>query len=500
MKTSIQNSHVSLTLLLAGSSVLVFSNNIPNKENKKNVVWIVVDDMGIELPCYGTKTIKTPNIDRLVKEGTLFTNAFLTASISSPSRSAMITGMYQTTIGANNHQSGRGKNKITLNKTIQLIPEIFQQNGYFTSNSDYPAKGKSIGKTDYNFEWNKSVYNGVDWSERNTDQPFFAQIQLWGGKYRDNKNWKEIAKEELGVLTSLSDVVLPPYYPRDSVLLADWASYMDCIRYTDKQIGEILKRLENEGLLNNTLIILMGDNGISHARGKQFLYDEGIRTPFIVRGPGIKAGAIRKDLIEHIDMGPISFGFCGIKTPDWMQGKDVFSKGYKTRTAVFSARDRAGETVDRIRAVRTERYKYIRNYYPDRPHLQPSNYKDSKEIIQRLRILHERGELTEMQERLFFSPSRPAEELYDIITDPWETNNLATNPRYGNEIKKMRRILQKWSNATKDPEPEGYEIYDLEMEYQISKTRLKTDKEKIAENVELMKRWQTERPYKKKIK
>jgi arylsulfatase A-like enzyme len=278
----------------------------------------------------------------------------------------------------------------------------------------------------------------------------------------------------------------------------DWASYMDCLRFTDKQIGEILQRLENEGLLNNTLIILMGDNGISHARGKQFLYDEGIRTPFIVRGPGIKAGAIRTDLIEHIDMGAISFGFSGIKVPAWMQGQDVFSKKYKKRKAVFAARDRAGETVDRIRAVRTNRFKYIRNFYPDRPHLQPSNYKDSKEIIIRLRELHSKGELNELQEKLFFTSTRPSEELYDIIADPFETINLAGQPKYSKELKKMREILTKWSIETNDPDPETPEIYDLEMEHQIGKTRSKIDKAKIYDNVELMKRWQTERPYKKK--
>lgn len=487
-----------ITLLLTTPLFIVQGKNGHEKLEKPNILWIVVDDIGIELPCYGTTGIKTPNINRLVSEGTLFKNAFLTASISSPSRSSMITGMYQTTIGANNHLSGRGEKKIFLPNEIQPFPALFKQQGYYTCNGDYPLKSKSIGKTDYNFEWDESIYDGNDWAGRKHGQPFFAQVQLWGGKNRDNARWKEIALKELGNLTPPSSVFLPPYYPRDSVILNDWASYLDCIRYTDKQVGEIIKRLETEGILDKTIIIFMGDNGISHARGKQFLYDEGIRTPFIVKGPGVKAGAIRTDLIEHIDMGAISLGFSSIQVPSWMQGRDVFSKKYNKRNAVFSARDRAGETVDRIRALRTERYKYIKNFYPDRPYLQPSNYKDNKAIIKRLRELHVKGELNELQEKLLFASSRPAEELYDIINDPFETVNLAQNTKYLNILRKLRLQLQTWSKKTNDPEPEIPEIYDIEMRYQLDKTK-SNDKAKVLENIELMKRWQTERPYKKAI-
>lgn len=497
MKSNPIQKKYALTVLLASPVFISQSAKVVCPLVKPNILWIVVDDMGVELPCYGTTSIETPNIDRLVREGTLFTNAFLTASISSPSRSAMITGMYQTSIGANNHLSGRGEKKINLKDDIQLIPALFQQQGYYTCNGDYPLKNKAIGKTDYNFEWDKSIYDGNDWSGRNPRQPFFAQIQLWGGKNRDNTRWKEIALKELGNLTSPSGIKLPPYYPQDSVLLNDWALYLDCIRYTDKQVGEIIKRLETEGILDNTIIIFMGDNGISHARSKQFLYDEGIRTPFIVRGPGVKARAVRTDLIEHIDMGAISLGFSGIEIPSWMQGRDVLSKKYKKRNAVYSARDRAGETVDRIRAVRTEKYKYIRNFYPDRPHLQPSNYKDSKAIIKQLRVLHDKGELNELQEKLLFASKRPTEELYNIIKDPFETTNLAQNPKYLNVLKKMRLQLQVWSIETNDPEPETPEVYDIEMRYQLDKTRSEVDKAKVLENIKLMKRWETERPYRK---
>ncbi len=490
-----KNNRIIPRLTLAAALVSP-SLTVQGSENP-NILWLVIDDMGIEMSCYGEKAIQTPNIDRLAKEGLLFSNAFVTASVCSPVRSAMITGMYQTTIGAHEHQSGRGTRKIHLPSEVTPVPVLFQNAGYFTSNSDYPVNLSRIGKTDYNFEWDPAMYTGVDWSTREPGQPFFAQIQLWGGKHRDNPQWyPEEAQNALGSLTNPSDVVLPPYYPRDSVILDDWAQYLDCVRITDKQVGEIIQRLEDEGILDNTLIILMGDGGISHARGKQFLYDEGIRTPFIVRGPGIKKNSVRHDLIEHIDMAAMSLAFAGIEVPFWMQGRDIFSKEYQEREAVFAARDRCGETVDRIRAVRTGRFKYIRNFYPDRPHLQPTNYKDSKEIIIRLRELYDMGKLDLLQEKLLFAPSRKPEELYDIFIDPFETINLADDPWYADTLKKMRLMLEQWSHNTHDPPPESPEIYEVEMRHQVGKTRGEEARQTILRNINLMNWWEKDRPLK----
>jgi arylsulfatase A-like enzyme len=170
-----------------------------------NIFWIVMDDVGAQLPCYGENAIQTPHIDRLVREGTRFENAFLTCSVCSPSRSAMITGMYQTTIGAHHHRSGRGTQKIHLPPGIELVPALFQRAGYHTSNVGDTNRdtSKGQGKTDYNFEWNKKKHAGNDWSTRQKGQPFFAQIQLWGGKNRnDPGQWhRKVAPKALGKLT-----------------------------------------------------------------------------------------------------------------------------------------------------------------------------------------------------------------------------------------------------------------------------------------------------------
>ena len=173
---------------------------------------------------------------------------------------------------------------------------------------------------------------------------------------------------------------------------------------------------------------------------------------------------------------------------------------YRPKDAVFAARDRCGETVDMIRAVRTKRHKYIRNFFPDRPLLQPTNYKDTKDILIRLRELHQAGTLNAVQERLLFSPRRSAEELYDIEADPHEMVNLAGDPKHAELLETMRARLVKWMKGSKDPGPESPEVYALEMEFQISKNRrdLKGFK-KVKENVELTTRWQKERPYRPEV-
>jgi len=463
------------------------------KQTQHNILWIIMDDVGIEMPCYGETTIQTPNIDRLVREGTRFQNAFLTCSVCSPSRSAMITGMYQTTIGAHHHRSGQGTVKIHLPAHVEPVPRILQRAGYFTTNANYAAKAKQIGKTDYNFEWDPHIYNGFDWSERNAGQPFFAQLQLWGGKNRnDNGRWiRDIAPKALGTLTLAKDVTLPPYYPRVQVLLEDWAQYLDCIRFCDKQIGDILQRLEKEGVLEQTYIILMGDNGISHARGKQFLYDEGIRTPFIVRGPGITKGGVRSDLIEQIDMAATTLAWAGVAVPTWMHGRDLFAKDFINRDAVFAARDRCGETVDRIRSVRTERFKYIRNFHPLRPMLQPNDYKDSKPFMPVLRTLHAQGKLNPLQERILFSPTRAPEELYDVKTDPHEINNLASDPEHRATLETLRARLDRWMIETRDQGAESEQAYDANLSFEL-KSANKNRSEAIRKNSELMKQWARE--------
>ncbi len=496
--------------LLSVLLISILSIPFQSFAQKPNILWFVVDDMSPNFSCYGEELIQTPAVDKLAAQGTQFTRAYVTAPVCSACRSALITGMYQTTIGAHHHRSGRGEIKIRLPDGVRPVPELFQQAGYFTcigsglSDVDHRgvafAEGKGrkkarggsrLGKTDYNFEWDAKMYDSHDWAGRG-DKPFFMQVQLHGGKLREGDEkaraaFRERVIMELGSATAPAKVMLPPHFPRDPVLLEDWALYLDAVRLTDMHVGHVIARLEKEELLENTLVIFMTDHGISHARGKQFLYDEGTHVPFIVRGPGIARGAVRKDLIEHIDMAALSLAAAGLPIPATMQGRDIFAKGYQPREAVFAARDRCDETVERLRSVRTDRFLYVRNFHPQRPHLQPNAYKDGKSIVQTLRSLHEAGKLPSVAEDLLFSPTRPAEELYEYQGDRFQVTNLATNPDFKAQLEAHRAKLDRWITSSADKGPESEAMYDSDMvEY------LKKPNPEVARNIALMKQWAKE--------
>ncbi|NND98515.1 MAG: sulfatase, partial [Pirellulaceae bacterium] len=439
--------------------------------NRPNVLWIVIDDMSANFSCYGETTIETPHVDRLAREGLRFTRAYATSPVCSTFRSAMITGMYQTSIGVHHHRSGRGVHRIELPDGVRPVPEYFQEAGYWTCNgsglpgfdsSGNPTQVEKLGKTDYNFDWDRAMYDSHDWAGRSKDQPFFMQVQLHGGKIRGASESKYAATvtravADFGQATDPQTVQLPPYYPRDPILLRDWSTYLDNVRLTDLHVGRVVDRLEQEGLLDNTLIVFFTDHGISHARGKQFLYDEGTHIPLVIRGPGVERGNTRTDLIEHIDVAALSLAAAGIEVPAKMQGDDILASEYMPKQAVYAARDRCGEAADRIRSVRTDRYLYIKNFYPQRPLLMPSDYKDSKLILQRLRELQNLGKLSELSQQLLFSPTRPPEELYLYGVDRWQTNNLADDPEHASALSQHRSRLNQWIDETGDQGPETLE-------------------------------------------
>jgi arylsulfatase A-like enzyme len=505
----IMPSHFFKNFLLPLSVSLLSAVSLRAEDKRPNILWFVVDDMSANFSCYGEKTIRTPQVDRLAEEGLRFTRAYATSPVCSTFRSAMITGMYQTSIGVHHHRSGRGEaHRIVLPEGVRAIPEMFQEAGYYTcmgsglpgfDASGNPTKTDRLGKSDYNFDWDPEMYDSPDWAGREEGQPFFMQVQLHGGKIRGAsadkyaQTEKRMATEpELGGATDPQSVELPPYYPRDPVLLRDWATYLDNVKLTDQHVGRVIDRLEKEGLLDKTLVIFFTDHGISHARGKQFLYDEGTHIPLVIRGPKIAAGTTRSDLVEHIDIAALSLAAAGIEVPVRMEGRDILAADYEAKDVVFAARDRCGEAADRIRSVRTDRYLYLKNFYPERPHLMPSSYKDGKLIIQRLRQMHAGGELSALAEKLLFSPTRPAEELYLYGEDRWQIDNLADDPEHAEALRQHRQRLEQWIEKTGDQGPETPAVYLLEVEDQIQSTRNKATREIYRTNSELYQRWAEE--------
>jgi arylsulfatase A-like enzyme len=220
----------------------------------------------------------------------------------------------------------------------------------------------------------------------------------------------------------------------------------------DGQVGEILEQLERDGLAEETVVFFWSDHGRGLPRCKRWPYDSGLRVPLIIRWPGhIETGGICDDLVNLIDLAPTLVSLAGIKVPEYMQGRVLLgNEEGKPREYVFGGRNRMDESSDDyIRTARDERYRYIRNFTPEIPYAQRIDYMEKMPIMQEWRRLHAEGKLVGAQE-LFFRHPKPPEELYDLITDPYEVNNRADSPQHQQILKRMRSALEKWINQTGD--------------------------------------------------
>ncbi|MCK4277544.1 MAG: sulfatase, partial [Phycisphaerae bacterium] len=297
------------------------------KDDRPNILWILAEDICPDLSCYGVKAVKTPHLDKFASQGIRFTRAFTTAPVCSASRSAMMTGFHQNYIGAHQHRT-RGKKPLPYG--IKPIPHLLAEAGYFTCLMDR--------KTDCNFTTAKPLFKGKDWKQRKDGQPFFAQYTSHG----THRRWNRDRDRPIDI----KDVEIPPYYPDNDFVRRDWANGLEQIQLMDRDVGRLLKRLDDEGLADKTVVFFIGDHGRCHIRGKQFLYDGGIHIPLIVRWPGrVKPGTVRDDLVSSIDISAAVLGIAGIDVPPYMQGRDFFAHNHRTRRYVFAARDRCDETV-----------------------------------------------------------------------------------------------------------------------------------------------------------
>ena len=437
--------------VLAFLSLLTLSlQAAPNPQSKPNILWLIAEDLGPELTCYGTPQVWTPNIDRLASQGVRYTRAYTTAPVCSASRSAFMTGMYQTTIGAHNHRAHRDDG-YELPTGVRVLTDWFRDLQYFTANiREFPGFG-GTGKTDWNFNLDHKPFDSNNWSDLKTHQPFYAQINF----QETHRPYKAPKKADP------AKVVIPPYYPDHPITRADWAAYLDDASELDRKIGVVLKRLEADGLADNTIILFFGDHGQSHVRGKQFCYEEGLHIPLIIRYPrGLAAsaassppGTVNDQLIEAIDFTPTTLDLANTKIPEKIQGH-IFLGAHTAppRQLAFGARDRCDETVFRFRTVRDDRYRYIKNFTPDRPSLSQNKYKEKQyPVWNLLKELDAQNKLTPEQ-KFLTAPTMPPEELYDLQTDPYEIHNLATsqNPDHQAALNRLRAAVEKWITDTHD--------------------------------------------------
>lgn len=413
---------------------------------KPNILWIIAEDIGLDLGCYGNRDTRTPHLDRLASQGRLYRHAYSTGPVCSPSRSAFMTGMYQTSFGAHHHRSHRDDG-YRLPAGVRLITDRLREAGYFTANVvEFPAavKLRGAGKTDWNFQLPDKPFDSNKWENLRSRQPFYAQVNL--------SETHRIYKKAKNNPTDPAKLTLPPYLPDHPVAREDWALYHDSMMALDAKVGAVLDLLEQEGLSSNTIVFFFGDNGRECFRGKYFAYEQGCQVPLLVRWPKLlPAGSTSDELVSLIDVTATTLALAGVPVPEEMQGQPFLGPNGRRREHLFTAMDRVGTKVDRVRTVRNARFKYIRNYEPNRPYVPPVlPYADqTNPNFFLMRRLFAEGKLNADQAK-FMAPAKPAEELYDLETDPWEFHNVIAAPQHQPVLKKLRSMLDQWVEETND--------------------------------------------------
>lgn len=411
-----------------------------------NIVWIIADDMSPDTGAYGLKQVKTPHLDQLAAEGRRYTRAYSSAPVCSSSRSAFILGCYQTTTGLHPHDV---ENPQPLLPPFKPLPAILREAGWFVTNAAAPGSernGRAIkkAKTHYNFEHNPlTMFDGDDWRKRKPGQPFFAQFQITE-PHRPFPIPEEFDEEKLRAID------IPPNYPDHPLMRRDWYAYHRSVEVVDQRVGAIMDQLKDEGVLDNTIVIFFADHGRPMPWGKQWLGVEGLQVPLIIRGPQIVENSVEERLVSLIDLAPSVLKLAGLPVPLWMEGQPILSGDFPKRDRLFAARDRCGEAMDRIRAVITEDYWFVRNFQPERARLNWSSYKEaSYPGMPLLRVLHKQHKLSGFQE-LWMTPTRPEVELYSLKTDPQALYDIAAHPDQSATLAALRASLDEWIRRTAD--------------------------------------------------
>ncbi len=433
------------------------------KNKQPNILWIVAEDMGPRLSCYGEKAINTPNLDQLAKEGIRYSHAFTTAGVCAPSRSAIITGMYQTSIGTQHMRtlippSDVGSYPVPrysamLPEYVKCFTEYLRIAGYYCTNNE---------KMDYQFEppataWDESSIT-ASWRNRPEGKPFFSVFNI----YKTHES--QLFPSNDPITVDPSSITLPPIYPETSTVRSDMARFLTNVKIVDQYAGEIIAALKKDNLYENTIIFFFGDHGDALPWMKRELYERGIKIPLIVRIPGAKeTNIVIDDLVSSVDFAPTVLSLAGVSIPKHLQGQAFLGsqKSQTPRQYIFAARDRMDTEYDRVRIVRDKKYKYVFNYMPEKTNYQDIPYRLRIPMMNDFLQLRDEGKLTPTQMNWF--TTKPQEELYDIDQDPFEQNNLAGKVAHQAKLNELRQAFTKWTADTHDmggiPENEMIETW-----------------------------------------
>ncbi len=434
-------------------------------EARPNVLLLVAEDLGPRVGALGDPVAVTPNLDRLAAEGTRYTRVFTTAGVCAPSRAALLTGVHAISTGSQHMRtSDRGYRSVPPPE-VKAFPELLRAAGYTTFTDfklDYQFSGTMAGSGPFTI-WDAEGFATL-WRELDGKGPFFGLINFLetheSGLF-PRPAWPRSGVHALMQLQHLflhlghrpvvgpEDVAVPPYYPDTPRVRGDLARLYDNVHRMDERVGEILSELERDGLLEETVVIWTTDHGDGLPRAKRELFDSGIHVPLIVRWPaplrpaGAEPGGVDDRLVSFVDLAPTILAIADLEAPGWMDGR-VFAgpSAGPPRRYVFASRDRIDAHDDRQRAVRDERYKYVRSYHAGTPGAFHTPWRDVLDTMRELWAHHERGELDPVAS-LWFEP-RPAEALFDTSTDPHEVRDLAGDPASAPVLERLRGALDGW--------------------------------------------------------
>lgn len=424
----------------------------PKLPQKPNILWLVAEDLSAIIPPFGDNTVATPNLTRLANEGIRYTQVYSSSGVCAPSRTAIATGMYQNRIGAQHMRTTNiadfGVEGIVPYEAVppayvKMHSQYFREAGYYASNN---------AKEDYQFRktvtaWDDSS-RSAHWRNRAKGQPFFSVFNF--GITHESQVWAQ-AGNPLLVDENL-EVPIPPYLPDSEIGRKDVRQVYSNIVAMDQQVGEILNQLEEDGLLDSTIIFWYSDHGGPLPRQKRLLYDSGIHLPLIIRFPDqYRAGEIDDQLISFVDFKSTILSLAGIEPPTYVDGR-AFLGEYAASTSrdyVHAAADRFDSEYDTIRAVRDKRFKYLRNFNPEKPYYLPLTYREQMPVMQELLRMRDAGQLNETQAQ-WFRTSKEEEELFDTENDPYELNNLAGDTSYAEKLAELRNELDSWMSYIDD--------------------------------------------------
>ncbi len=420
-------------------------------QRRPNILCLVSEDNNPYIGAYGDKVARTPNIDALAARGVLFRNAYSVAPVCAPSRFSLLTGMDPRSCSPAQHMRAEAR----LPDGFKTYPELMRTAGYFCINNP---------KTDYNCAIDpKTIWDvqGVygHWRMTPPGQPFLCVLNT--GTTHENAMCQLLEGS-----VKPANVRVPAFLPDTPVIRADIAKYYNAMEVMDKEIGNWLSQLAADGLADDTIVIYYGDNGGALPRSKRYCYEEGLRVPLIVYVPPKwqhLAPALPGSKIEPpvtlLDIPPGLLAIAGIAQPAQMVGKPIFGDCIgQAATYAFGFRDRMDERIDLVRTVTDGRWRYIRNYMPNRPQGQRVAFAWSMQASYReWHAMHLEGQLTPVQNAFF--AEKPYEELYDLHADPDEVNNLIAVADVAPIVRRLSGALDRHMLAINDNGflPEGAE-------------------------------------------